>query len=65
MTFEVRWMTRWRLPGHAGEGLMRALWTDEAPRSTSAADWQLQPDEVQAIRTACAHVSEFDLAGGN
>lgn len=52
-------------PGHAVDGLMRAFWTDDALRSTSLADWQLQPDEVQAIRAARARAPDLDLAGGS
>ncbi len=52
-------------PGHADQGLMRAFWTDEALRSTSRVDWQLQPNEAQAIRASRARVPEFDLAGGS
>ena len=52
-------------PGHADGGLMRAFWTDDALRSTSQTDWELQPNEVQAIRAARTRVPEFDLTGGS
>lgn len=52
-------------PGHADGGLMRAFWTDDALRSTSPADWQLQPDEVQAIRAARTGAPEIDVTGGS
>ena len=44
---------------------MRAFWTDDALRSTSQADWELLPNEVQTIRAARARAPEWDLAGGS